>query len=198
MNNLYVIEGTSNSGKTTTSKYLSEIPKVSIIPEFMEHPLSPKPSKNLDEELKNQQIFFEIEQERMKLAKSLLLEGRIVFLERSYLSILAVSYAFEKLGKYYSYENALKLYNSMIKKSWFINPEAIFILTTSHDEKVRRNINRRKEIKKSWMQEEFEYYQDEFYDTISVASNKIFIDNSDCNKNYAAEIIIKSLKIGRW
>lgn len=198
MRNLYVIEGTSNSGKTTTSKYLSGIPNISIIPEFMEHPLSPKPSKNLSEELENQLIFFEIEQERMKLAKSLLLDGQIVFLERSYLSILAVSYAFEKLGRYYSYDNALKLYNSMLTESWFIKPDAIYILAASHDEKVRRNKSRGKELKKNWIQEEFEYYQDEFYATISVSSDKIFIDTSNCNDNYAAEIITKSLKIGRW
>lgn len=94
MENLYIIEGTSNSGKTTTSKFLGEISNVEIITEYMEHPSSPKPSKNLEEEFRNQQIFFEIEKERMILASSLLANNKVVFLERSYLSILAVSYAF--------------------------------------------------------------------------------------------------------
>lgn len=197
MKNLYVIEGTSNSGKTTTSNYLSEIPFVSIIPEFMEHPLSPKLSKNLNEELRNQQIFFEIEKERMQLAKSLLLNNRIVFMERSYLSILAVSYAFEKLGKYHSYDNALKLYNSMINKSWFIKPDVIYILTASHDDKVKRNRKRKKELNENWLQEKFEYYQNEFYDTMLLSFDKIVIDTSKEDEDYAAKIITKSLKIWR-
>ena len=57
MKNLYVIEGTSNSGKTTTTRILNEIPNVEIIEEFMKHPLSPKPSKNIEEELKKQGIY---------------------------------------------------------------------------------------------------------------------------------------------
>lgn len=197
MKNLYVIEGVSNSGKTTTSRYLSEIPNISIIPEFMDHPLSPKSSKSLNEELKNQQIFFEIEKERMKLAKSLLLNNKIVFMERSYLSILAVSYALEKMGKYCSYDNALELYNSMINENWFIKPNVIYILTASYDEKIIRNKNRRKELKENWIQEKFDYYQNEFYDTMLISSNKVVIDTSSKIESYAAEFIIKSLKIRR-
>ncbi len=197
MQDLYVIEGTSNSGKTTTSKILNQLPNTSIIKEFMEHPLSPKPAKNLKEELENQKIFFEIEKERMEQARSLLLKNQIVFLERSFLSILSVSYAFEKLEKYYGYTNALNLYNSMINESWYIQPKTIYILTASHEEKIKRNKNREKELNNKWIDEKFEIYQNEFYRIKKVESNKIFIDTSKKEEEYAAKIIQKSLKIRR-
>lgn len=197
MKNLYVIEGTSNSGKTTTSKILSEIPNVEIIEEFMDHPLSPKPSKNIEEELKNQQIFYEIERERMILASSLLKNDKIVFMERSYLSILAVSYAFFKLGKYNGYDNALKIYRNMITQSWYVKPSVTFILTADSSEKIKRNLNRGKILQNNWVKNEFEFYQNEFYDIMPIESHKEFIDTTGRNKEYASECICRSLKLGR-
>lgn len=197
MNNLYIIEGTSNSGKTTTSKYLSEYPSVLTIPEFMDHPLSPKPSKTLEEELHNQIIFLKIEKERMEKAKLLLNMDKIVFLERSFISILAVSYAFKKLGKYNGYDNAMKLYNNMINEDWYLPPEVIYILTASHEEKIKRNKKRQKELSDNWVQDKFEFYQDEFYDKILIEPKKVFIDTSGKEDEYAAKTIIRDLKKGR-
>lgn len=197
MQSLYVIEGTSNSGKTTTSKILDTIPNISIIPEFMDHPLSPKPAKNLEEELKNQKIFLEIEKERMEQARILLSKNQIVFLERSFLSILSVSYALQKLGKYYGYTNALNLYNSMINESWYIHPETIYVLTASYEEKIKRNKTREKELKENWVEEKFEIYQNEFYRMKEVQANKVFIDTSNKQEEYAAKVIQKSLKVRR-
>lgn len=195
MKNIYVIEGTSNSGKTTTSRLLSEIPNVEIISEFMEHPLSPKPSKNLEEELRNQQIFYEIEKERMILASTLLANNKIVFFERSYLSILAVSYAFFKLGKYNCYDNAQEIYNKMIDKEWYIEPDTIYILTASSSEKLKRNLSRNKALKSNWIRNDFEYYQNEFYDIMEVSSNKVFIDTTEHDEEYASKCISKTLKL---
>lgn len=192
-----MIEGTSNSGKTTTSKILSEIPNVEIIEEFMDHPLSPKPSKNIEEELKNQQIFFEIEKERMVLAASLLKRDRIVFMERSYLSILAVSYAFLKSGKYNGYDNALRIYRYMINQTWYVEPDVTFILTADSSEKLKRNLNRDKILQNKWVKNDFEFYQNEFYDTMTIESKKEFIDTTGENKEYASECICKLLKLRR-
>lgn len=197
MKNLYVIEGTSNSGKTTTSKILNEIPNVEIIEEFMDHPLSPKPSKNIEEELKNQQIFFEIEKERMILASSFLKHDKIVFMERSYLSILAVSYAFLKLGKYNGYDNALRIYREMIDQTWYIKPDVTFILTADPSEKLKRNLSRNKILQNKWIKNDFEFYQNEFYDIMTLESQKEFIDTTGKNKEYASEHICKLLKLRR-
>lgn len=197
MKNLYVIEGTSNSGKTTTSKILQGIPNVEIIEEFMDHPLSPKPSKSIEEELKNQQIFSEIEKERMLLAASLLRDEKIVFMERSYLSILAVSYAFLKLGKYNGYDNALRIYRDMMKQAWYVNPDVTFILTADSNEKLKRNLKRDKILQNNWVKNDFEFYQNEFYDTMSIESRKEFIDTTGKNEEYASECICKKLKLRR-
>lgn len=197
MKNLYVIEGTSNSGKTTTSKILNEIPNVEVIEEFMNHPLSPKPSKNIEGELKNQQIFLEIEKERMILASSLLKHDKIVFMERSYLSILAVSYAFSKLGKYNGYDNALRIYRDMIKQAWYVEPDITFILTADSSEKLKRNLNRDKILHSKWVKNDFEFYQSEFYDIMTTESRKEFIDTTGKNKEYASECICKRLRLRR-
>lgn len=96
MSNLYVIEGTSNSGKTTTLETLGYEKNIAIFQEFMKNPKAPRPSLTLKEELENQIKFYELEKERIILAKQELLQSKIVFLDRSYISVLAVSYAFEK------------------------------------------------------------------------------------------------------
>ncbi len=64
-----VIEGVSNTGKTTTCEILRNNNWV-VIPEcaeFMENP--PKSSKNYEEEINNQKRFFEAEIDRLKKAK---------------------------------------------------------------------------------------------------------------------------------
>ena len=197
MKNLYVIEGTSNSGKTTTTRILNEIPNVEIIEEFMKHPLSPKPSKNIEEELKNQRIFLEIEKERMILAASLLKCDKIVFMERSYLSILAVSYSFLKLGKYNGYDNALRIYRNMINQTWYVKPDVTFILTADSSEKLKRNLSRDKILQNKWVKNDFEFYQNEFYNMMPIESKKEFIDTTKENKEYASECICKLLKLRR-
>lgn len=197
MERLYIIEGTSNSGKTTTAYNLKQVKNLCIFPEFMEHPLAPSPSKNIEQELENQKKFYQIEKERMIYAKELLLNDHIVFFDRSYLSILAVSYAFEKLNRYKAYDNALNLYNLMIKEEWFIKPEEVFILTASHKDKIERNYSRKKELKENWIKEKFEYYQNEFYDIIELQSRKRIIDTSGKSKDYASRLIIKELKMER-
>lgn len=197
MNNLYVIEGTSNSGKTTTSNFLKEFKNVEIIPEFMVHPLSPKPSKSLEEELKNQQIFYEIEKDRMQQASLLLSKNKIVFMERSFVSVLAVSYAFKKLGKYDAFSNCIELYNKMLKEHWYINPDIFYVLIASSKEKIIRNNYRNKILKDSWINSDFDFYQNEFYDTMMIDLDRKFIETDGQEKKYASEYISKNLKLRR-
>ncbi len=85
----------------------------------------------------------------------------------------------------------------MINESWYIQPKTIYILTASHEEKIKRNKNREKELNNKWIDEKFEIYQNEFYRIKKVESNKIFIDTSKKEEEYAAKIIQKSLKIRR-
>ena len=198
MNNLYVIEGTSNSGKTTTCKNLKNTSDVIIIPEFMSDPNAPKPSKNLEEELINQKKFLELEKERFLIAKKYLDEGQKVLLERDYLSILAVSYAFEKMGKYKAHDNALRLYGDMLNSNWYIKPDIYFFLSSSYDECQERNKKRNKILSENWIKKEFDYYQKEFYLIISDSlKNKVWIDTTNKELDYASKIIKKTLELRR-
>ena len=194
MGNLYIIEGSSNSGKTTTINYLSEYSNIIVFNEFMDHERRPKSSTNLEEELENQKIFYEIERERMIKAHEFI--NKIVFFDRSYLSILAVAYALEKLGKFKSYEHAYKLYQDMIKEDCFIKPNKIYVLTSSFEEKLKRNNNRVKRLKNNWIKEEFEFYQNEFYEKIELEFIKTIIDTTGKDKEFAADYIVKELKRG--
>lgn len=198
MNNLYIIEGTSNSGKTTTCNKLKDIQNMIIIPEFMNSPKAPKPSINLKEELINQKKFLELEKERYLLARKYLDRGQNVFLERSYLSILAVSYAFEKLGKYSAYNNALELYGNILNSNWYIEPSMFFFLTYSYEECKKRNLNRGKQLSENWIKEDFDFYQKEFYLMISDSiKNKLWIDTTAKELDYATNVILKNLNLRR-
>lgn len=197
MKNLYVIEGTSNSGKTTTSNFLKNYSQVLIVPEFSMFPEAPSPSKCLEDELLNQRIFLEIERKRMEYAKKMIEEGKIVFLERDFISILAVCYAFAKIGKYDAFKHAESLYLEMKDSMFFNEPDSYFFLTADHEEILNRNKTREKQLKKEWIKNDFDFYQKEFYDIISIGENKFVIDTTNSEPEYASKVIAKKLNLRR-
>lgn len=94
------LEGVSNTGKTTTCEILKGYADCIIIPEvvhWMSEP--PKSSKNYEEEIKNQKLFFKTERKRMKYAKKFVSNGKNVIVDRTALSTVAISYANEKMRK---------------------------------------------------------------------------------------------------
>lgn len=106
---IIVVEGPSNSGKTTTCQNMKNYSNCVVIDECMVYEKNPpRPSKNYEQELQNQEFFFEVERRRMKRATTLALEGKNVILDRCALSIVAISYAFEKLGKYSTFKHAMR------------------------------------------------------------------------------------------
>ena len=97
-----ILEGVSNTGKTTTCEILKKNKNCIIIPEaadWMSHP--PKSSKSYEEEINNQKLFFEMEKRRMEFAKKLINSGKNVIIDRTVLSTLAIAYANEKMRKIY-------------------------------------------------------------------------------------------------
>lgn len=106
---IIVVEEPSNSGKTTTCQNMKNYSNCVVIDECMVYEKNPpRPSKNYEQELQNQEFFFEVEKRRMKKATKLALEGKNVILDRCGLSIVAISYAFEKLGKYSTCKHAMR------------------------------------------------------------------------------------------
>lgn len=106
---IIVVEGPSNSGKTTTCQNMKSYNNCIIIDECIVYEKNPpRPSQNYKQEIQNQMFFFEVERRRMKKATELALEGKNVILDRCALSTVAISYAFEKLGKYATFKNAMR------------------------------------------------------------------------------------------
>lgn len=106
---IIVVEGPSNSGKTTTCQNMKKYENCVVIDECMIYEKNPpRPSKNCEQEINNQLFFFDVERRRMKKATKLALEGKNVILDRCGLSIVAISYAFEKLEKYATFEHAMR------------------------------------------------------------------------------------------
>ena len=97
---IIVVEGPSNSGKTTTCQNMKNYADCIVIDECMIYEKNPpRPSQIYEQEIQNQLFFFEVERRRMKKATTLALEGKNVILDRCALSTVAIIYAFEKLGK---------------------------------------------------------------------------------------------------
>jgi thymidylate kinase len=106
---IIVIEGPSNSGKTTTCQKMRKYCNCFVIDECMEYEKNvPKPSQNYQQEIENQLFFFEIEKRRMNKATMLAMEGKNVILDRCALSTVSIAYAFEKIGKYHAFNHALR------------------------------------------------------------------------------------------
>ena len=106
---IIVVEGPSNSGKTTTCQNMKNYADCIVIDECMIYEKNPpRPSQNYEQEIQNQLFFFEVERRRMKKATTLALEGKNVILDRCALSTVAISYAFERLGKYTTFKHAMR------------------------------------------------------------------------------------------
>ena len=79
---IIVVEGPSNSGKTTTCQNMKNYANCVVIDECMVYEKkSPRPSENYQQEISNQLFFFEVER-RMEKATKFALEGKNVILDR--------------------------------------------------------------------------------------------------------------------
>ena len=77
---IIVIEGASNSGKTTTCQEIKKYDNCVVIDECMVYePNPPSPSENYEQELANQLFFFYVEKRRMQKATKFALEGKMLF-----------------------------------------------------------------------------------------------------------------------
>ena len=64
---IIVVEGPSNSGKTTTCQNMKNYSNCVVIDECMVYEKNPpRPSKNYEQELQNQEFFFEVEKRNGK------------------------------------------------------------------------------------------------------------------------------------
>lgn len=194
---IIVVEGPSNSGKTTTCQNMKNYDNCIVIDECMVYEEnSPKPSKNYEEELQNQLFFFEVERRRMKKATALALEGKNVILDRCALSTVAISYAFERLGKYPTFKHAMSQYKKLFNDKKLLKPDEYIFLYTNNDTTIKRNKTREEELSKSWIDSSFTDYQNEFYEIVArKIPNSRRISTIGKDKTYVSRIIAQILNV---
>ena len=132
----------------------------------------------------------------MKKATSFALEGKNVILDRCALSTVAISYAFEKLGKYPTFKYALKQYEELFYDESFLKPDEYIFLHTNNDSTIQRNETRENKLSESWIDNCFTKYQNEFYEIVSqkIPNSKI-ISTAGKDKEYVSKIIAETLKV---
>ena len=146
--------------------------------------------------MKNQLFFFEVERRRMNKATKFALSGKNVILDRCALSTVAISYAFEKLGKYPTFRHAMNQYEKLFNDETLLKPDEYIFLYANNDSIIQRNKTREDELSKSWLDSLFTEYQNEFYETISrKIPNSRRISAVGKDKMYVSRIIAQILNV---
>lgn len=194
---IIVVEGPSNSGKTTTCQNMKNYTNCIVIDECMVYEKNaPEPSQSFEQEIQNQLFFFEVERRRMNKATKFALNGKNVILDRCALSTVAISYAFEKLGKYPTFRHAMNQYEKLFNDDTLLKPDEYIFLYANNDSIIQRNKTRGDELSKSWLDSLFTNYQNEFYETISKKiPNSRRISTVGKDKMYVSRIIAQILNV---
>lgn len=206
LGNIVIIDGVSNSGKTTLCKVLTKDENNVLIEEvplfiknykelFMGKELHGIP-KNKEEEIANQRFLLEAELERVKLAYYIIKSGKNAILDRSFLSTVSVAYSLDDnnlfggiyinsvklLREYYHFINDLQL-NECIKY--------IFLITDPNMVK-KRNETREKTLSDDWISPKLMNMQNRFFvNQIDICSAKL-IDTTDLTLE---EVLNKLLEV---
>ena len=206
LGNIVIIDGVSNSGKTTLCKVLTKDENNVLIEEvplfiknhkelFMGKELHGIP-KNKEEEIANQRFLLEAELERVKLAYYIIKSGKNAILDRSFLSTVSVAYSLDNnnlfggiyinsvklLREYYHFINDLQL-NECIKY--------IFLITDPNMVK-KRNETREKTLSDDWISPKLMNMQNRFFvNQIDICSAKL-IDTTDLTLE---EVLNKLLEV---
>jgi len=197
---IIIIDGISNSGKTTFCNYLVEagFRVVEEAPDFIDNNkelgvLSNSVPKTLDEEKNNQNILFNAELMRLKIAKEYAMGSKNVIMDRSFLSTVAMAYALEKDLPFkgaYDYSKVLeKKYLEEIKSvSQSVTISFIFF-DVNRDVLMERNQKRKKELSLEWIDEEFLNKQRHSFSASAKCLNTLLIDTSYKSVDDIAKIV---------
>ena len=197
---IYVIDGISNSGKTSFCSFLGETGfyVVEEVPIFIKNnkelgALSNTVPKTLEEEKKNQDILFNAEVERLKVAKSYAEAGKNVVMDRSFLSTVAMAYALEKRlpfkGAYDYSKNLEKHFLSEIDNiSKNINIIFVFF-DVNRDVLIKRNQTRENFLSTEWIDEEFLKKQNYLFISSAKILNSKVINTSYLSLEEIAKIV---------
>ena len=206
LGNMIIVDGVSNSGKTTLCNNLAKDSNYVLIEEvplfiknhkelFGGKKLSGIP-KNKEEEIENQKFLLEAELERIKLAYYIIKSGKNAILDRSFLSTVSVAYSLDDnnlfggiyinsirlLREYYHFINDLQL-NDYIKH--------IFLITDP-DMVRKRNELREKTLSDDWISPKLMKMQNDFFVNQTDICNAKLIDTTELTLE---EVLKKLLEV---
>lgn len=165
--NIIIIDGISNSGKTSFCEYLSKKGYILIeeVPLFIKNNrdkydmLPSTIPKSIDEEKNNQQILLNAEYGRLFQAEKLALNGKNVVMDRSFFSTVSMAYALEKDTPFKgAYENAKKLakdYLLALQKILKRIDVSFVVFDVDKKTLLDRNLKREKPLNLEWIEEHF-------------------------------------------
>ena len=203
---LIIVDGISNAGKTTLCTTLSNDGVVLIdeVPKFIEIncekyglKLSSTMPQTIEEEKYNQQILFRAEIDRLKMAADIIKSGSSAVLDRSFLSTVAIAYAFDSQNPFKgSYDNARELLKEYIKQIVELFKEEnvlVFFLDVDKDKIQERNISRNKPLTEDWIDNGFLDKQRNFFKAISSVIRCQMINTSDLETSEIYDIISQKM-----
>ena len=197
---IFIIDGISNSGKTSFCEFLAENGYciVEEAPAFIEknvdlgHLANTVP-KTLEEEKKNQDVLFNTEMERLRVAKDYAASGKNVVMDRSFLSTVAMAYALDVnlpfKGAYdYSRELEKRYLTAINGIDKSIGVSFIFF-DVNRDVLIERNKSREKSLDAEWIDEEFLKKQNYLFFASAATLDARIIDTSHLSFEEIAKLV---------
>ncbi|WP_040535343.1 AAA family ATPase [Schleiferilactobacillus shenzhenensis] len=163
---IILVEGISNSGKTTLCKYMRERDGYTVVPEairYLERRLDAPGDDILnvpqsrEQEIRNQDILFDLEFEKLFDANYRIKHGQNVVIDKSAYSIVATAYAFRKRGLV---PDAYELAEKRFLKFWdkvheyhLRLPDCNLLLRADAEKSQQRNLSRSHMLRSVWTEE---------------------------------------------
>ena len=202
---IIIIDGISNSGKTTFCEYLKKQGYFVIdeAPLFMQNhkELGTLPNTvpiSLEQEKNNQVILYNVELERLKLAREKAIKGENVVMDRSFLSTVAVAFALENdlpfKGAYkYANELAILYFNELFNINNYAEINFVFF-DVNQSVVFARNKNRDNILDSNWVNENFLMKQRQYFLECFKLLNATIIDTSNLSLDEVINIVFGNNK----
>ena len=204
---IILIDGISNSGKTTLCNNLSKQLGYKIVPEsirYLENRLNEKGDnilyvpKNIQEELRNQEILFDLEFDKWFDANYFADHGQNVVIDKSSYLIVATEFVFESSNISGTYNKSLEFLDDFIEKAKrykLYSPDLLLLLKADSSASSKRNLERNHHLLSVWTQESTRQKQEEILEKEfqELDMKKALIDTSNLSPRDVYDEALKQI-----